>query len=106
MEDLLVDDDDEEVEDDEGISSEEDSTGYPSVSPMGDSRIFVVSRVVRSSGGFRPSCLMEGCVCDVRDSSTGPSLHPVSPGSFQLSIRYEPPSPKFSRNKPEFISYR
>ena len=101
-------------------------------------RVFIVSRVLKATGGFRPCFLFEGSLCEVQPyqgelnafpccklatcsqssdhelpsplclhAGGGHKLERVqNTRELQLSLRYEPPSPKFTRSLPQMASYR
>ncbi|GAX78523.1 hypothetical protein CEUSTIGMA_g5963.t1 [Chlamydomonas eustigma] len=77
---------------------------------LGIGRVFIVS-TARTTGGHRPSCTFEGQLYEVCVSSSGGAylqkvLQGEEPEPLSLSLRYEPPSPKFSRLHPALTSYR
>ena len=89
-------------------------------------RLFVVQSTSRAHRGCRPSFEFEGYIVEVgagllRGQATGDASEPDSAGGssagtrgtqklvdsgLTLSLRYEPPSPKFSRQCPDYASYR
>ena len=81
-------------------------------------RLFVVQSTSRAHRGCRPSFEFEGYIVEVGagllhdgggsgeevDSARG--TQKLVDSGLTLSLRYEPPSPKFSRQCPDYTSYR
>lgn len=73
----------------------------------GPRRVFVVQKLQRASGGFRPSFLFEGSIVEITTDAAGGAESSTSIDTgLILSLRYEPPSPKFKRQCPALSSYR
>ncbi|GLI65900.1 hypothetical protein VaNZ11_009547 [Volvox africanus] len=68
-------------------------------------QVFIVRALSKAMTGFRPSVMCEGFLAELSKSSSGYILAPLGRDQ-QLSFKYEPPSPKFSRKRPSCISYR
>ncbi|GLC69602.1 hypothetical protein PLESTF_000853100 [Pleodorina starrii] len=89
--------------------SEDDDAGETSTS--GDAlfsaptQVFIVRALSKAMTGFRPSVMCEGYLAELSMSSSGYTLAPLGRDQ-QLSFKYEPPSPKFSRKRPSCVSYR
>ncbi|KXZ46252.1 hypothetical protein GPECTOR_45g122 [Gonium pectorale] len=96
-----------EVDDAHGSSSDEDDAKVASTSGehFGKSQVFVVRAISKASTGYRPSVTCDGFLADVIVTHSGYILSPLG-SNQQLSFKYEPPSPKFSRKRPGSISYR
>eukprot|EP01025_Chloroclados_australasicus_P010469 TRINITY_DN14240_c0_g1_i2.p1 TRINITY_DN14240_c0_g1~~TRINITY_DN14240_c0_g1_i2.p1 ORF type:complete len:280 (+),score=23.89 TRINITY_DN14240_c0_g1_i2:51-842(+) len=97
----------------------------------GCQRVFLVHNIVKAAGEFRPSFVFEGdvvefqpqlkitpndfanskqinAICDdqaILTRSDNKDVHVIQQG-LRLSLRYEPPSPKFRREYPGCSSYR
>ena len=78
-------------------------------------RLFIVQSTSRAHRGCRPSFEFEGYIVEVGagllrdggeavDSARG--TQKLVDSGLTLSLRYEPPSPKFSRQCPDYTSYR
>jgi len=109
--DLAYDDDDEEGSD----NDEWDVCAVPKIfTTEGARRVFVIENTLRVGGNHRPSFEYFGYVVEV-PTSVPPheDLKPLARAhdarvetNLTLSLRYEPPSPKFKRQCPQFASYR
>ncbi|KAG1677965.1 hypothetical protein FOA52_001383 [Chlamydomonas sp. UWO 241] len=98
------------VDDDSGESDLESPSTSQSDHTPNANRLFIVSNA-RVAGGHRPSCTFEGELREVCVGVGGvPTLERVGNQDdttpLVLSLRYEPPSPKFSRADPSLVSYR
>ena len=79
-------------------------------------RLFIVQNIARALTGCRPSFEFEGFIVEVAGGKDFSDLvqsrkrlqksDNLVESGLTLSLRYEPPSPKFSRHCPEFTSYR
>ncbi|UPQ99156.1 hypothetical protein HOP50_03g24630 [Chloropicon primus] len=74
-------------------------------------RLFVVEDIIKVCSGCRPSFLFTGYVVEHAPGALPSSLRLSSrektiEKDLTLSLRYEPPSPKFSRSCPTSTSYR
>jgi len=117
-------DDDSDVVDDEGVSAEEcdddawDVCAVPKLfTTEGTRRLFKVQKTLRVGGNHRPTFEYFGYVVEV-PTQRGPTsqlegLDVITEDSegvverdLTLSLRYEPPSPKFKQQCPLFASYR
>ncbi|KAF5836455.1 hypothetical protein DUNSADRAFT_5902 [Dunaliella salina] len=83
----------------------------PKVSTFLCCRVFLVTRVERASGGFRPNFLFNGELVEVLPGVSGEAHRlerVLNTNELQLSLRYEPPSPKFTKlvHGQEMVSYR
>lgn len=115
LEEDLVDDEisdgDDSGDDDE--ADEWDVCAVPIFTTEGIRRLFRVERTVRCVGSYRPSFEYTGSVvevaregeCDISDETALADGRVVQQG-LTLSLRYEPPSPKFSQKCPTCASYR
>lgn len=92
-----------------------DANELPLFTTHSTRRVFEVSECVRIVGGFRPSAELRGELVEVggvsphEQLSLPPRCHAnarVVHTGLTLQLRYEPPSPKFSRKRPECASYR
>ncbi|KAK3280015.1 hypothetical protein CYMTET_12125 [Cymbomonas tetramitiformis] len=105
------------VSDDDGESSSEndewDVCAVPRIfTTEGVRRLFKVEKTLRVGGNHRPSFEYFGCVVEVPLSwDVSKALADLSDDKLverdlTLSLRYEPPSPKFKRQCPHYTSYR
>lgn len=74
-------------------------------------RLFIVEDIIKACAGCRPSFLFTGYVVERSPGALPSSLRLSSrektiEKDLTLSLRYEPPSPKFSRSCPTSTSYR
>ena len=75
-------------------------------------RLFIVEEIIKACAGCRPSFLFTGYVVEhAHDNDPSPlrmvkSEEKTIERDLTLSLRYEPPSPKFSRSCPTSTSYR
>ena len=75
-------------------------------------RLFVVEDIIKACAGCRPSFLFTGYVIEQPPGTSLPSSYRLTPKEktierdLTLSLRYELPSPKFSRSCPTSTSYR
>mmetsp|Transcript_22296 Transcript_22296/g.72313 ORF Transcript_22296/g.72313 Transcript_22296/m.72313 type:complete len:277 (-) Transcript_22296:662-1492(-) len=114
-----LDEDDADIEEVNGDSGSEDgehgwdtsTSAVPIFSTQGVRRLFKVQRTMRAVGNFRPSFEYFGHVVEL-DLQNGEELETAGAGErmverdLTLSLRYEPPSPKFTQKCPQCTSYR
>ncbi|GIL63899.1 hypothetical protein Vafri_17913 [Volvox africanus] len=98
---IQVDSDHDDSDDEEAIDLS-DSKGALFGAPQ---QVFIVRALSKAMTGFRPSVMCEGFLAELSKSSSGYILAPLGRDQ-QLSFKYEPPSPKFSRKRPSCVSYR
>lgn len=91
------------------------ATEVPLFTDSHSRRVFEVHQVTRIVGGFRPSVECRGDVVEVpcvppyaslRMPARAYSSATIAQSHLTLNLRYEPPSPKFTRKHPECASYR
>lgn len=102
-------------EEEEGQPGEEgQGRGGPLFTTPGVRRLVVIDACERAVGGFRPSFEYRGRVVELEGVGPGASLGRVARlargkregEGVRVCVRYEPPSPKFSRKRPGCASYR
>ncbi|PNW70914.1 hypothetical protein CHLRE_17g738751v5 [Chlamydomonas reinhardtii] len=92
------------VEEDTG-SEEEDEPETSNVFTR--SQVFVVAAVSKAVQGYRPAVVLDGHLAELAAAPSGAGFTLTAVGSDQqLSFKYEPPSPKFTRKRPHALSYR
>uniref|UniRef100_A0A7S0RJT2 Uncharacterized protein n=1 Tax=Chlamydomonas leiostraca TaxID=1034604 RepID=A0A7S0RJT2_9CHLO len=95
-------------DEDEDASSSSTSSSQAVLDQSLKGRIFMVERVEKATGGYRPNFLFVGLLFDIHSHPGGGHHLQQVQGTqeLQLSLRYEPPSPKFSRSMQGMASYR
>ena len=76
---------------------------YPRPLPIeGARRYFRVVETVRITSSYRPSFQFSGCIVEERGGGgAGPASETTIESNLTLSLQYEPPSPKFTRQCPD-----
>ncbi|GIL93135.1 hypothetical protein Vretifemale_20598 [Volvox reticuliferus] len=98
---IHVDSDHDDSDDEEAVSLSDCGDGLFGA----PQQVFIVRALSKAMTGFRPSVMCEGFLAELSKSSSGYILAPLG-REQQLSFKYEPPSPKFSRKRPSCVSYR
>ncbi|KAG2454267.1 hypothetical protein HYH02_001299 [Chlamydomonas schloesseri] len=72
------------------------------------SQVFVVAAVSKAVQGYRPAVVLDGHLAELAAAPNGAAGFTLTPvgSNQQLSFKYEPPSPKFTRKRPHALSYR
>lgn len=94
--------------DDEDLDLQDASEGaVPPIFTSSESkRLYIVHEVLRANSSYRPSLLFQGTIVGWRADSEGSLCTTVLEQDIYLSLRYEPPSPKFTSKCPGLASYR
>eukprot|EP00217_Crustomastix_stigmatica_P010195 CAMPEP_0183798300 /NCGR_PEP_ID=MMETSP0803_2-20130417/18410_1 /TAXON_ID=195967 /ORGANISM="Crustomastix stigmata, Strain CCMP3273" /LENGTH=163 /DNA_ID=CAMNT_0026042979 /DNA_START=93 /DNA_END=581 /DNA_ORIENTATION=- len=89
----------------DGAVDEFDVSAVPIFTSGGVRRLFVVEKTLRCVSSYRPSFEYLGRVVEL-GAAASPDSGRVLEAGLTLSLRYEPPSPKFTAKCPGSASYR